>query len=355
MFMRKVLQTLSGATLTFFIIVLVDLQLRTWRPRGPDASSHQGGSEHHLPVKGGEKLVRHSGGPVPPAKSFSQLNPKYEARKTPQWNKKPQLQLKDIFIAVKTTGRFHSTRLALLLDTWISRTKEHTYIFTDTKEEDYVLKGFNIVVTNCSPEHSHQALSCKMSVEYDTFMASDKKWLCHVDDDNYLNPKAMLSLLSTFPSDSDVYVGKPSLDRPIKAHELLENNKTREVEFWFATGGAGFCLSRRLAYKMAPWASGPRFEHTSAVIRLPDDCTVGFIVERRLGIPMVHSPLFHSHLENLQLLSPSRIPQQVTLGYGLFENKMNSVVLKGTFSVEEDPSRFKTVHCLLYPLTNWCP
>lgn len=31
----------------------------------------------------------------------------------------------------------------------------------------------------------------------------------------------------------------------------------REVRFWFATGGAGFCLSRRLAEKMAPWARYP--------------------------------------------------------------------------------------------------
>ncbi|XP_018596394.1 beta-1,3-N-acetylglucosaminyltransferase manic fringe isoform X1 [Scleropages formosus] len=352
---RKVLQTLSGATLTFFIIVLVDLQLRTWKPRGPNASSYLGDFEHHHPVKGSKELLHRLGDSVPPATGISQLNPKYDLGKTLRRTKIAQLQPEDIFIAVKTTGRFHSSRLALLLDTWISRTKEHTYIFTDTKEEDYVLKGFNIVLTNCSPEHSHQALSCKMSAEYNTFMASDKKWLCHVDDDNYVNPRVLLSLLSAFPPDSDIYVGKPSLDRPIRAHELLSNNKTREVEFWFATGGAGFCLSRRLAHKMAPWASGPRFEQTSAVIRLPDDCTVGFIVERRLGIPMVHSPLFHSHLENLQLLSPSQIPLQVTLSYGLFENKMNSVVLRGTFSSEDDPSRFKTVHCLLYPLTNWCP
>ncbi|XP_042563285.1 beta-1,3-N-acetylglucosaminyltransferase manic fringe-like [Clupea harengus] len=82
--------------------------------------------------------------------------------------------------------------------------------------------------------------------------------------------------------------------------------------FWFATGGAGFCLSRRLAEKMAPWASGPKFEETSAAIRLPDDCTVGFIVERRLGVRMVHSPLFHSHLENLLMLTPRHIPQQVS-------------------------------------------
>lgn len=47
-----------------------------------------------------------------------------------------------------------------------------------------------------------------------------------MDDDNYLNPEALLSLLSRFPQDGDVYVGRPSLDRPITAHELMEGNKT---------------------------------------------------------------------------------------------------------------------------------
>lgn len=28
----------------------------------------------------------------------------------------------------------------------------------------------------------------------------------------------------------------------------------KSVHFWFATGGAGFCISRKLASKMAPWA-----------------------------------------------------------------------------------------------------
>ncbi len=52
------------------------------------------------------------------------------------------------------------------------------------------------------------------------------RWLCHVDDDNYLNSGALLSLLTAFPADSDIYVGKPSLDRPMRAQELLEGNKT---------------------------------------------------------------------------------------------------------------------------------
>ena len=30
--------------------------------------------------------------------------------------------------------------------------------------------------------------------------------------------------------------------------------QSNTVKFWFATGGAGFCLSRGLALKMSPWA-----------------------------------------------------------------------------------------------------
>uniref|UniRef100_A0A3B3ZVS5 Fringe-like glycosyltransferase domain-containing protein n=1 Tax=Periophthalmus magnuspinnatus TaxID=409849 RepID=A0A3B3ZVS5_9GOBI len=132
----------------------------------------------------------------------------------------------------------------------------------------------------------------------------------------------------------------------------------REVHFWFATGGAGFCLSRALAERMAPWASGSQFEQTSALIRLPDDCTVGFIVEQRLGLSMVHCSLFHSHLENLFLLylnDTVSLLLQVTLSYGMLENKLNTIEVRGSFSTEQDPSRFKTVHCLLYPFTSWSP
>ncbi|XP_051551008.1 beta-1,3-N-acetylglucosaminyltransferase manic fringe-like [Myxocyprinus asiaticus] len=331
MVLRRLFHALPFFALTLFILVLLDLQLRTRSDQKPIAHLAHEGIRSEVPSK-------------------SRTKDKWRETKP-----KSPLELTDIFIAVKTTGRFHNTRLALLLETWISRTKDHTYIFTDTHDEEISSEGFNMVVTDCSPEHSHQALSCKMAAEYDHFMASDKKWLCHVDDDNYLNSGALLSLLSAFPVDSDIYVGKPSLDRPMRAQELLERNKTREVRFWFATGGAGFCLSRKLAEKMAPWASGPRFEQTSAVIMLPDDCTVGFIVERRLGVSMVHSSMFHSHLENLLLLNPSDIPKQVTLSYGWFENKMNSVELRGVFTKDEDPSRFRTVHCLLYPATSWCP
>ncbi|XP_052604250.1 beta-1,3-N-acetylglucosaminyltransferase manic fringe isoform X1 [Peromyscus californicus insignis] len=275
-----------------------------------------------------------------------------------------ELQLGDIFIAVKTTWAFHRSRLDLLLDTWVSRTRQQTFIFTDSPDENLQERlGSHLVVTNCSAEHSHPALSCKMAAEFDAFLASGLRWFCHVDDDNYVNPRALLQLLKTFPQDRDVYVGKPSLNRPIHASELQSKNRTvrpfllfqRLVRFWFATGGAGFCISRQLALKMEPWASGSHFVDTSALIRLPDDCTVGYIIECKLGGHLQPSPLFHSHLETLQLLGAAQLLEQVTLSYGVFEGKLNIIKLPGPFSHEEDPSRFRSLHCLLYPDTPWCP
>uniref|UniRef100_A0A8C0YTI8 O-fucosylpeptide 3-beta-N-acetylglucosaminyltransferase n=2 Tax=Canis lupus familiaris TaxID=9615 RepID=A0A8C0YTI8_CANLF len=268
----------------------------------------------------------------------------------------PELRLHDVFIAVKTTRTFHRSRLELLLDTWVSRTREQTFVFTDSPDEGLQERlGSHLMVTNCSAEHSHPALSCKMAAEFDTFLASGLRWFCHVDDDNYVNPRALLRLLKTFPQTRDVYLGRPSLNRPIRASEPRPHNRTRQVQFWFATGGAGFCINRKLALKMAPWASGSRFVETSALIRLPDDCTVGYIVECKLRGHLQPSPLFHSHLETLQLLGAAQLPEQVTLSYGVFEGKLNVIKLQGPFSPEEDPSRFRSLHCLLYPDTPWCP
>uniref|UniRef100_A0A8B9F689 O-fucosylpeptide 3-beta-N-acetylglucosaminyltransferase n=1 Tax=Amazona collaria TaxID=241587 RepID=A0A8B9F689_9PSIT len=265
------------------------------------------------------------------------------------------LTLEDIFIAVKTTKRFHQSRMELLLDTWISRAREQTYVFTD--EEDNALKrrmGDHAIFTNCSAEHSHLALSCKMAAEFDAFLASTQSWFCHLDDDNYLNPQALLKLLSSYSATWDVYLGKPSLNRPIRASETLPNNQTKPVRFWFATGGAGFCISRKLVSKMVPWASGRNFLITSELIRLPDDCTVGYIIECKVGGHLLPNELFHSHLENLQLIPPSQLTQQVTLSYGVFENKLNVIELSGPFSPQKDPSRFRSLHCHLYPDTSWC-
>ncbi|XP_036804668.1 beta-1,3-N-acetylglucosaminyltransferase lunatic fringe-like [Oncorhynchus mykiss] len=266
-----------------------------------------------------------------------------------------ELSPADVFIAVKTTKKYHHTRLDLLLDTWISRNVLQTYVFTDG-EDDRLRKrmGSHMINTNCSAAHSRQALSCKMAVEYDTFISSGKKWFCHVDDDNYVNIRSLVKLLSHYSHAHDVYIGRPSLDRPLEATERFGDAHTRPVRFWFATGGAGFCVSRGLALKMSPWASGGNFMTTADRIRLPDDCTVGYIIEALLGVGLIRSPLFHSHLENLQLVSPTQIHHQVTLSYGTVDSKRNIINIRGALSLDEDPTRFRSVHCVLYPDTPWC-
>ncbi|XP_053263066.1 beta-1,3-N-acetylglucosaminyltransferase manic fringe isoform X1 [Podarcis raffonei] len=266
------------------------------------------------------------------------------------------LLLEELFIAVKTTQKFHQSRMGLLLETWISQVKGQTYVFTDKGDDELREKlGDHVIITNCSAEYSHPALSCKMAAEFDAFLVSGLSWFCHLDDDNYLNPQALLKLLSSYSPDQDVYIGKPSLNRPIRASEASPNNQTKSVYFWFATGGAGFCISRKLAQKMAPWASGNNFLITSELIHLPDDCTVGYIIERKLAGHLVPSDLFHSHLENLHVLQVPQLTKQVTLSYGIFEKKLNVIELSGPFSPQDDPSRFRSLHCLLYPDTSWCP
>ncbi|KAL4605039.1 beta-1,3-N-acetylglucosaminyltransferase radical fringe isoform X1 [Arapaima gigas] len=231
-----------------------------------------------------------------------------------------------------------------------------TFIFTDGEDKELRRKaGANVINTNCSATHTRQALCCKMSVEYDKFIESQKKWFCHMDDDNYVILPRLLKLLASYSHTQDVYLGRPSLDHPIEAAERVKGDGSVSVKFWFATGGAGFCISRGLALKMSPWASLGNFISTAEKIRLPDDCTVGYIIEALLEVSLTHSLLFHSHLENLQRLPSDSVLKQVTLSYGGYENRRNVVSIGGVFSLAEDPSRFKTVHCHLYPETDWCP
>ncbi|NXS28914.1 MFNG acetylglucosaminyltransferase, partial [Pomatostomus ruficeps] len=341
---RRLIHGVSGAA-----VFLASVALLSMRHRGARETAQYPGIREGMLEKAEQQSKGSPEGAGGRGQKDLKLHP-LEAYRT-----EGSLKLGDIFIAVKTTKRFHQSRMELLLDTWISQASEQTYIFTD--EEDDALErrmGGHVIFTNCSTEHSHLALSCKMAVEFDTFLASGLSWFCHLDDDNYLNPQALLKLLSSYSETWDVYLGKPSLNRPIWASEMLPNNQTKSVRFWFATGGAGFCISRKLARKMVPWASGRNFLSTSELIRLPDDCTMGYIIECKVGGQLIPNALFHSHLENLQLIPTSQLMQQVTLSYGVFENKLNVIELSGPFSPQEDPSRFRSLHCHLYPDTSWC-
>ncbi len=117
MIVRRLFHVLPVFALTLFILVLLDLQLRTrsdQKPTAPFAHEKTPSISRTTAVNQHRDVVNDKQRP-----------------KRQKWRKmkpQPPLGLADIFIAVKTTGRFHKTRLALLLETWISTTKHHVSV-----------------------------------------------------------------------------------------------------------------------------------------------------------------------------------------------------------------------------------
>ena len=121
-----------------------------------------------------------------------------------------------------------------------------------------------------------------------------------------------------------------------------------KLSFWFATGGAGFCLSRSLALRMRPFAARGKFKQVGDKIRLPDDVTMGYLAEHVLGTPLTVVEEFHSHLEPLRFMAGHAagrragrgidLENQISFSYGSYGQEPNVVPVEG-FGDEEDPTR----------------
>ena len=164
----------------------------------------------------------------------------------------PDDLIKSLFISVKTSEKFLVDRVEVILKTWYSLARDAIYFFTDSNNEHYRSKtSGHMINTNCSASHNRRALCCKMGVELDTFIQMPKKkWFCHFDDDNYVNVPKLVELISGYDAKEDWYLGKPSIKVPL---QIVNRNNGSKIGFWFATGGAGFCLSRSLVLKMMPF------------------------------------------------------------------------------------------------------
>lgn len=252
--------------------------------------------------------------------------------------------LKDVFISVKTSEKFHRNRLDLILKTWFNEASNVTYFFSDVDDASISNKtGNHLINTGCSSSHSRKALCCKMSVELETFMkTSNKRWFCHFDDDNYVNVKQLTTLLQDYNPQEDWYLGKISTNIPI----IVDDRKRgKKVSFWFATGGAGFCLSRSLVSKMTPFVKGGQFKTIADEIRLPDDVTLGYIVDYMLNVPVTVIHHFHSHLEPLKSIRFEKLAQQISLSFSNITGDMNVISVEGTnsntqvFDKNVDPTR----------------
>ena len=191
-----------------------------------------------------------------------------------------------------------------------------------------------------------------------------------------MNVLALEDKLRTFNANQDWYLGKPSIERPLEIIDrdspelqvrcnFFEIKKLinkiqaltflcfqKKISFWFATGGAGFCLSKSLTEKMRDHAADGKFSSVADKMRLPDDVTMGYVVELLAGVPMTRIEEFHSHLEPLRLVN--NLAKQISFSYSSYGNERNVIEIDG-FSESEDPTRFQSIHCNLFPYFSWCP
>ncbi|KAG1687145.1 Fringe glycosyltransferase [Nymphon striatum] len=260
--------------------------------------------------------------------------------------------LDDIFISVKTSEKFHKSRLDVVIRTWFTLARDQTWFFTDSNDPFYQAKtGGHLINTNCSSSHHRKDLCCKMSVEFDSFMDSKKKWFCHFDDDNYVNIPRLEELLMQYDPMKEWYLGRTSIKEPLK---IVTRDNSEQSEFWFATGGAGFCISRPLALKMLPIAGGGRFISVGERIGLPDDVTMGYIIEHMMKRKLTVIKKFHSHLESMKLIEHDDLYDQVTFSYNPYSKQNSNVINIDGFDTKIDPTRFLSLHCYLFPNFNFC-
>ncbi|XP_067011762.2 fringe glycosyltransferase [Anabrus simplex] len=253
--------------------------------------------------------------------------------------------LDEVFISVKTTHKNHRLRLPVIIKTWFQLAKRQTWFFTDSDDVELQQKtDGRMVNTKCPPSHSMNDLCCKMSVEFDTFVKSGNKWFCHVDDDNYVNIPRLVRFLADYSPQEDWYLGKRA---PLK---LLKNPAMRGITYKFATGGAGFCLSQALALKMVPMIGDGKFVSICKKLELPDDVTMGYVVERLMRTPLTVIDQFHSHLEPMNVVQNNTFHEQITFSY-----RNENVVNIDGYEKQIDQTRFLSIHCFLFPHFDFCP
>ena len=161
------------------------------------------------------------------------LNPEHSDYLSPSLSS----TLRQVYITIKTTQKYHYPRLVILLETWVSLVRENTWFFTDSDTEDPELMGRtgeHLVVTNCSSSHHRLSLCCKMEQEFQYFLRSHKQWWCHFDDDNFVNVAALGLMLEKYDSDKPWYLGKTSTASPLKI--MTMDRKVKGLVFYQIIG-----------------------------------------------------------------------------------------------------------------------
>ncbi len=180
-----------------------------------------------------------------------------------------------------------------------------------------------------------------LNAEYDRVADDEEpvRWWCRWRDDRYVNLRQLVRLLRDYDWDDLWYIGgsKAGADRT--------SYRGEPVDFEWASGG-GWCVSRRLAQAMAPYAYDRRLGQLASRVGIDDgDKLVGFIVTGILHVKLTRFARFDGNA------AATATEQMVSAGSGTFDIDPRR---HRSFSLERDPTRFLSLHCLNYPGADVC-
>ena len=251
---------------------------------------------------------------------------------------------------VRTSSKFYQTRLKYLLVTWTSLVPKHVYFVTDKFLPNISQNHFILTQNTCGEEkHAMNTLCCKTAHDFILFHRHITKydWFCHFDDDQYVNTNNLEKYLSKLDSNYPYYIGRNSWPNEVK-----RSKKPFPYPFWFATLGAGVCLSKSLVYRLQSYTRNvTNFVNGCLKQNYHDDIYLGFLISACLNVTLTKNLLFHSHLEKDFYSDKQKFVeifrQQITFGFRVPQRY--PAFLPNLFEPELDFYRMRTLHCILHP------
>lgn len=253
-----------------------------------------------------------------------------------------------IFYLIRTASHFYQLRLIYLLQTWISFVQDDVFFISDLVLPNIPKDHIILTAETCgSDAHSMNLLCCKTAHDFIAFhrYLSEYDWFCHFDDDQYVNVHNLKQYLSTLDSTKPYYIGRASWSDTIK-----RSKEPFPHPFWFATLGAGVCLSKTAVILLEPYTrSVSNFVDGCINENYHDDIYLGFLLNAYLNISLTKNDRFHSHLErsfyqNKQAFL-NTFTNEITFGFGKPDRYPS--FLPDFYKSKLDPYRIRTLHCLL--------
>ncbi|KOC58905.1 Beta-1,3-glucosyltransferase [Habropoda laboriosa] len=179
----------------------------------------------------------------------------------------------NVYFAVKTCAKYHVERIPIIKKTWAKYATNIGY-FSDAVD-NYLPDAF--VMPNTT--YGHCAKTYNILVEADKILKRRSlNWLIISDDDTIFSVARLLRLLTCYNSNIPLAIGERY------GFQLWNNIYGYE----YLTGGAGVVLSAPLVHEMVK--SGKCDCPSSST---PDDMYLFGICLARIGVQLVHSPMFH--------------------------------------------------------------